>query len=53
MAGPYDNRGEKVNEVNTYDVFGSHNPEAAVRNRALPPVPATTFECLVLILDQV
>jgi hypothetical protein len=24
MAGPYDNRGEKVNEVNTYDVFGSH-----------------------------
>jgi hypothetical protein len=28
-------------------------PEAAVRNRALPPAPATTFECLVLILDQV
>jgi len=25
MPGPYDIRGEKVNEVNTYDVFGSHN----------------------------
>jgi len=26
MPGPYDSRGEKVNEVNTYDVFGSHTP---------------------------
>ena len=25
MLGPYDSRGEKVNEVNRYDVFGSHN----------------------------
>ena len=25
MRGPYDSRGKKVNEVNTYDVFGSHN----------------------------
>ena len=25
MQGPYDSRGKKVNEVNTYDVFGSHN----------------------------
>ena len=24
MPGPYDSRGKKVNEVNTYDVFGSH-----------------------------
>jgi hypothetical protein len=25
MPGPYDSRGEKVNEVNTYDVFDSHS----------------------------
>jgi len=25
MQGPYDSRGKKVNEVNTYDVFGSHS----------------------------
>jgi hypothetical protein len=25
MPGPYDSRGKKVNEVNKYDVFGSHN----------------------------
>ena len=25
MPGPYDSRGKKVNEVKTYDVFGSHN----------------------------
>ncbi len=25
MPGPYDSRDKKVNEVKTYDVFGSHN----------------------------
>ena len=25
MPGPYDSHGKKVNEVNMYDVFGSHN----------------------------
>jgi hypothetical protein len=24
MPGPYDSRDKKVNEVKTYDVFGSH-----------------------------
>ena len=29
MPGPYDSRGKKVNEVKTYDVFGSHIPDDA------------------------
>jgi len=29
MQGPYDSRGKKVNEVNMYDVFGSHRQHEA------------------------
>jgi hypothetical protein len=31
MPGPYDSRDKKVNEVKTYDVFGSHKGVLAVR----------------------
>ena len=34
MQGPYDSRRKKVNEVNTYDVFGSHNNGLLVRQDA-------------------
>ena len=40
MSGPYDSRRKKVNEVRTYDVFGSHrsgkNVIATVSTRRVP-----------------
>jgi len=47
IPGTYDSRGEKVNEVNTYDVFGSHrwknliNTSITLALAALLAVPST------------
>ncbi len=40
MQGPYDSRGKKVNEVRTYNVFGSHK-YLIIENRGLSPIYET------------
>ena len=43
MPGPYDSRGEKVNEVNMYDVFGSQRRSHASRGLSIRPLDQNVF----------